>query len=118
MYTRNFKLQFATRFFQWAHTHCPSLKVFVWGTYKDVDIHDCESIDAFVRGRNGHVGSSERGQQQCFVKEIRELDDGTLQVTAARSTRSEIRNDFPELHILDYDTGHYLADRLADEAVR
>jgi hypothetical protein len=64
------------------------------------------------------VGSSERGQQQCFVKEIREPDDGTLQVTTARSTRSQIRNDFPELHILDYDTGHYLADRLADEAVR
>jgi RecB family exonuclease len=59
----------------------------------------------------------ERAPQQCFVKRVVELDDGTLQITAARITRSRVRDDFPELHILDYDTGSYVADRLAEEVV-
>jgi hypothetical protein len=113
--TRNFQLQFATRFFRWAHTRCPFLKVLIWGTFEENQ--DDEILDAIERGHTAYGCVLEWAPQQCFVKKVIELDNGILQITAARATRNRIRHDFPEFNILDYDTGSTLECRLADEAV-
>jgi hypothetical protein len=110
--------QFATLFFQWAHTRCPLLKVLIWGS-RETGWHSerLNALNEQSEGRHQSFGFSELMPQQCFVKRVRELDDGTFEVIATRVTRSRIRDDFPELHILDYDTGSQSADRLAEEAV-
>jgi hypothetical protein len=110
--------QFATLFFQWAHARCPLLKVLIWGS-REVGWHS-EALNALDEQREGRplsFGFSELMPQQCFVKRVTELDDGKFEVTATRVTRGRIRDDFPELRILDYDTGSQSADRLAEEAV-
>jgi len=55
----------------------------------------------------------ENAAQQCFVKMVVELDDGTSQIEAARCTQSRLRADFPNLYIIDYNTDTLVADRLA-----
>jgi hypothetical protein len=110
--------KFATLFFQWAHTRCPLLKVLIWGS-RETGWHS-EGLNALNEqdeGRHLSLGCSELISQQCFVKRVRELDDESFEITATRVTRGRIRDDFPELQILDYDTGSESADRLAEEAV-
>lgn len=71
------------------------------------------------QGRDTFDCGVDRAPQQCFVKKLVKLEDGTSQIAgASRVTRSRIRDDFPELQILSYETGRHIETRLADEAVR
>jgi hypothetical protein len=63
------------------------------------------------QGRDTSDCGVDRAPQQCFVKKLVELEDGTSQIAgASRVTRS--------LQILSYETGRHIETRLADEAVR
>ncbi|KAG9186751.1 hypothetical protein G6011_09859 [Alternaria panax] len=116
---RKIHQEFATRFFQWAHTQCPLLEVLIWGTCEENYHFKAQRVaEDEMKGRDTSYCVVERAPQECFVKKVLELDDGHFQIVAASVTRSQIRDDFPELHILNYDTGRYVEGRLADEAVR
>jgi hypothetical protein len=112
--------EFATRFFQWAHHRCPLLEVLIWGTYEENFHQEAWQVTEDAKqGRDTSDCGVDRAPQQCFVKKLVELEDGTSQIAgASRVTRSRIRHDFPELQILSYETGRHIETRLADEAVR
>ncbi|RYN17825.1 hypothetical protein AA0119_g5965 [Alternaria tenuissima] len=112
--------EFATRFFQWAHHRCPLLEVLIWGTYEENFHQEAWQVTEDAKqGRDTSECGVDRAPQQCFVKKLVELEDGTSQIAgASRVTRSRIRDDFPELQILSYETGRHIETRLADEAVR
>lgn len=111
---RDIQHQLATQFFQWTHTRCPSLKILIIAPYS-VTL----PFGAFTEPEGGNAEPEfsynivENSVQQCFVKKVVELDNGTSQITATRVTQSRLRADFPELYILDYDTDTRVADHLA-----
>ena len=111
---RDIQHQVAIRFFQWTHTRCSTLKILIIAPY---------SVSPRFEASTGPDGGNaepesfynvvENSAQQCFVKKVIELDNGTSQITATRVTQSRLRADFPELYIFDYDTDTLVADRLA-----
>jgi hypothetical protein len=74
---------FATSLFQWADINCPSLKVLIWGMNG--------GIDDFI--------------QYFFVKRVTYDQDVVRQITAPITTRNQLRDEFPELDLLEWGPG-------------
>ncbi|KAF2131757.1 hypothetical protein P153DRAFT_395065 [Dothidotthia symphoricarpi CBS 119687] len=100
---------FANSLFQWSHTKCPSLRVFIWGmTGKPDEAHEEMVRDTLREGQ-----TLERVPQFLFVKRQRKLDCGNTQVYAATVTPSQLREEVPELDLLSYDAGDPELDLIA-----
>jgi hypothetical protein len=89
--------EFATSLFKFAHIHCPTLKVLVWGEYKAEDYAIEELVLELAEAAMEHV------PQFVFVKEESISQDGKRQISASLMTHDRLRDDFPQLDLLAYD---------------
>ncbi|KAJ4367570.1 hypothetical protein N0V83_007154 [Neocucurbitaria cava] len=101
--------QFAIRFFQTIHLHCPFLNVLILGscdTSSDDEIHtDLDMLN--------DAGVAIKGTSQYrYVKREETLIDGQVQMTAVAVSLSQLRDEFPHLEMLNYDPGHQLLERV------
>lgn len=94
----------ATSIFQEARVQCKSFEVIIWGVYgepKDIDLASMEELGV----------AFEVIPQLFFVKRTGHGCDDLGQVEAAFSTRSRLRDQYPEVDVLAYDPGFTELDR-------
>jgi hypothetical protein len=98
---------FATAFFEWARTHCPSLRILVWGEYTVEGYALDELSPKFGEALDRY------DPQFIFVKEESVGQDGERRIAASLMTRSQLCDDFPRLDLLNYDPGIHGMDLYA-----
>lgn len=85
---------FATSLFRWARTHCPQPEVLAWGIH-----HDFRNIEGYSTKR---IKKNEDFDHQLFFGRRQEPGG---RIFALRTTRSRIRDEFPELRLPRFDPG-------------
>lgn len=97
----------ATDLFRWAHTHCPQLEILICGLHtKGFDVSKTHTWES---GRD----EDEPFPQLFFVKAKEAVQGHGDCILATPTTRSRIRDKFPELVLPTFDPGFDELVRLA-----
>lgn len=97
----------ATLLFQRMHTKAPRLDVLVWGMHGEVT-----ELDKVILQDLG-AESYEDIPQIFLVKRSGQYENGTSYIYAAVTTRTRLRDEFPDLDLLAHDPRYQELDRHA-----
>ncbi|KAF2032007.1 hypothetical protein EK21DRAFT_61906 [Setomelanomma holmii] len=97
--------QFATMFFQQTHKNSPRLDVLIWGMHGEAT-----ELDKEIARELGD-GSFEIIPQIFFVKRRSQEESGAFVINASITTRSRLRDEFPDLDMLAHDPRFRELDR-------
>lgn len=104
--------RFATALFRWTHTHCPQLEILVCGLYTRG--FDVSKVHSWESGRDedesdedesdeDEPGEDEPFPQVFFMKSKEAVQGHGDRILATPTTRSRIRDSFPELVLPTFD---------------